>query len=253
MLEDDNDPPPNGEPAWASEYRTRDDPGSFIVPALDRVCDGCKRLGITHKCLYPDAKAMSCVICRRRKTGCRVLGQKQRVVQAAAPSPPDLAAALGPSWAAFGNPDTMHLVQPPPYLSADPSLAVIPSTSQIAVFADRMAERVRELSETLEKLQAAVEEAAADIREVDPPTGLVYLETCNEFDAALRELERVPPEERRPVPLGALIEQCLVTSMTLLHSAAAFVDDIDMLCDACVKSTDLFIAVLNLVSEPHNE
>ncbi|TEB22847.1 hypothetical protein FA13DRAFT_1798558 [Coprinellus micaceus] len=71
--------------------QTRLKPGPYFVPPLDHACDYCVSQGLSHKCLYPSAKAAVCVICRARKRPCvcnercAVLGLEPKEKEALAP------------------------------------------------------------------------------------------------------------------------------------------------------------------------
>ncbi|TEB34857.1 hypothetical protein FA13DRAFT_1788480 [Coprinellus micaceus] len=71
--------------------QTRSKPGPYFVPPLDHACDYCVSQGLSHKCLYPSAKAAVCVICRARKRPCvcnerrAVLGLEPKEKEALAP------------------------------------------------------------------------------------------------------------------------------------------------------------------------
>ena len=71
--------------------QTRSKPGPYFVPPLHHACNYCVSQGLSHKCLYPSAKAAVCVICKARKRPCvcnerrAVLGLEPKEKEALAP------------------------------------------------------------------------------------------------------------------------------------------------------------------------
>lgn len=242
----DSESVPREEPAWAGGFPTRYDPGDFYAPALDQVCDSCRRLKVVQRCLYPSITGRTCVVCRRRKTKCCVRGAK-RSVDTSAPATRDLqqeeVSAVGPSWAAFGPSDQQALVPTPTYQPASRGHLVVPTDEDLTRTLCHALTLLKRLDDMLERTVNSSNVAP----DLGPAAGL-YKEVSDEFDAIEKELAQLPLDQVRMVSYLPLLESFRTIATRLFASMAGCLFSLDPLLDQLTTKSEQLVAIANMLS-----